>query len=113
MKKNTIKQIIVCFAFIAIALNSTAQSVQMIANITNANGSDGDNGLAINATFGNKIPAMVKDSKGNIYIADAQKNNIRKIDAITGIITTIAGKPIWTSFQLPTFYAIDAHIPYP
>ncbi len=41
MKNNRIKQIMVCFAFIAIPINSTAQAVQMIANLTNAIGSGG------------------------------------------------------------------------
>lgn len=33
------------------------------------------------------------DSVGNYYIADGGNNAIRRVDAVTGIITTVAGKP--------------------
>lgn len=36
-------------------------------------------------------PVPEVDSKGNLYIADTNNNIIRKVDASTGIITTIAG----------------------
>lgn len=51
--------------------------------------SDGDGGPALKASFcPNKI-AM--DNSGNIFIADLQNFNIRRIDSQTGIISTIAG----------------------
>ncbi len=31
------------------------------------------------------------DASGNIYIADSGNNRIRRVDAVTGIITTVAG----------------------
>ncbi len=34
---------------------------------------------------------MTFDSSGNLYIADTVNNRIRKVDATTNIITTIAG----------------------
>jgi hypothetical protein len=53
-------------------------------------GYGGDGGLAINAatTF---IEWMTLDDAGNIYFSDQLCAVIRKIDAATGIITTIAG----------------------
>jgi sugar lactone lactonase YvrE len=57
---------------------------------TNTAGFSGDGGLASSAELA--LPETVRtDSVGSIYITDGQNNRIRKIDAITGIITTIAG----------------------
>jgi gliding motility-associated-like protein len=50
----------------------------------------GDGGLAVNAEL-RKPAAVTVDSKGNIFIADTYNNVIRKVDAVSGIITTIAG----------------------
>ena len=53
-------------------------------------GFGGDLGSATSALL--NAPIAVKlDNKGNIYIADFQNNRIRKVDAITGIISTVAG----------------------
>jgi len=38
-----------------------------------------------------KPTGLLVDSKGNLYIADNENNRIRKVDASTGIITTVAG----------------------
>lgn len=49
----------------------------------------GDGGQALSAQFA--VPdSIVRDSAGNIYIADISDNRIRKISA-TGIVTTLAG----------------------
>ncbi|MHB1021279.1 MAG: Ig-like domain repeat protein [Acidobacteriaceae bacterium] len=53
-------------------------------------GSNGDNGPATAAQL--NIPENVAlDPAGNLYIADAGNNRVRKVNAATGIITTIAG----------------------
>ncbi len=50
----------------------------------------GDNGPAIEAQL--QAPTGVTiDGEGNIYIADANNNRIRKVIAATGVITTVAG----------------------
>lgn len=50
----------------------------------------GDGGLAINASF--NIPVSIGiDFDGNIYICDIFNQRVRKIDAQTNIITTVAG----------------------
>lgn len=50
----------------------------------------GDNGQAINAIL-NFPSAIVLDKLDNIFIADTDNNRIRRVDASTGIITTVAG----------------------
>ena len=50
----------------------------------------GDGGLATAAYVGAPEDVAL-DALGNIYIADADSQRIRMVDASTGIITTIAG----------------------
>ena len=64
---------------------------------TGSNGFSGDGGPATLAELA-QPSAVTTDSIGNVYIADVQNNRIRKVDATTGIITTIAG----TGFGSPT-----------
>ncbi|MFN8672160.1 MAG: hypothetical protein U0457_08805 [Candidatus Sericytochromatia bacterium] len=73
-------------------------------------GFSGDNGLAINAQL---IPVgLAFDSLGNLYIADGSNNRIRKIDKITGIITTIAGNGV-AGFSGDNGQAISAQLNWP
>ena len=53
-------------------------------------GSYGDNGPATNAAL-NRPCGLCLDRNGNIYVSDTYNNKIRKVDALTNIITTIAG----------------------
>jgi len=53
-------------------------------------GYSGDGGPAILASL-NEPRGIAFDSHDNLYIADYWNNCIRRVDAITGIITTIAG----------------------
>jgi len=57
---------------------------------TGITGFSGDGGQATTAQFG-KIGPMALDASGNIYVIDGENNRIRRVDASTGIITTIAG----------------------
>jgi sugar lactone lactonase YvrE len=52
----------------------------------------GDDGPAIYAYLDNPT-AMALDAANNLYIADYSNNLVRKVDAITGIISTFAGVP--------------------
>ena len=80
-------------------------------------GFSGDGGLATSAAL-NAVGGTVADAVGNLYIADANNNRVRKVDA-SGIITTIAGNGIANhagdggaatnaSLNNPWFLALDA-----
>jgi hypothetical protein len=53
-------------------------------------GYSGDKGQATKAQL-NQPSGLAVDSSGNVYIADAKNNVIRKVNASNGIITTVAG----------------------
>jgi len=53
-------------------------------------GAGGDGGLAVNAQLNNPEGIAV-NSFGTLYIADSSNNRIRRVDAITGIITAHSG----------------------
>ena len=57
------------------------------------NGYTGDDGLAISAEV-SAPGGVVADSSGNLYIASYGSSVVRKVEASTGIITTIAGNGI-------------------
>ncbi|HVU87412.1 MAG TPA: Ig-like domain repeat protein, partial [Pirellulales bacterium] len=57
---------------------------------TGDEGYAGDNGLAVLAQL-NAPNAVAVDAAGDLFIADAGNDVIRKVDHATGIITTIAG----------------------
>ena len=53
-------------------------------------GYTGNNGPATKATF-YYAEGTAEDAEGNVYVADSGNNVIRKINAATGVITTVAG----------------------
>jgi sugar lactone lactonase YvrE len=50
----------------------------------------GDGGPAVGAQY-MQMHDAIADSAGNIFIADANNNRVRRVDAATGIVTTVAG----------------------
>jgi sugar lactone lactonase YvrE len=56
---------------------------------TGVGGSSGDGGPAASATL--EPSDLAVDASGNLYVAEALQNRIRKISSSTGIITTVAG----------------------
>ncbi|HKD09961.1 MAG TPA: IPT/TIG domain-containing protein [Bryobacteraceae bacterium] len=64
--------------------------VVTIAGTSGSPGWSGDNGPALSAQFTNPIRISV-DSQGNLYITDYTNQSVRKVDANTGIVDTIAG----------------------
>lgn len=57
---------------------------------TGEKGFGGDGGLAVHGQF-NAMHDLVLDRDGNIYIADSSNLRVRRIDAKTGILSTVAG----------------------
>ena len=57
---------------------------------TGAKGNSGDGGPAVEATF-NGPKEIDVDTAGNIFVVDTENHAIRKIDARTGLVTTVAG----------------------
>jgi sugar lactone lactonase YvrE len=55
-----------------------------------AAGYSGDGRLAVFAEL-NDPTGVAVDAQGNLYIADSANNVIRRVDAKTGVITTVAG----------------------
>jgi len=55
-----------------------------------AQGNSGDGGPALQAAL-NSPQGITVDPAGNLYIADTYNHRIRKVDAVTGIIATVAG----------------------
>ena len=58
-------------------------------------GSTGDNGVATSARLYGPSSVAV-DSSGHLYIADTQNNKIRRVNAVTRVITTFAGNGLPT-----------------
>jgi PKD repeat protein/sugar lactone lactonase YvrE len=68
-----------------------ADTDYVITTIAGSGDSDhsGDGGAATSA--GVRPEGIALDANGNLYIADARNGRVRKVDAATGIISTIAG----------------------
>jgi trimeric autotransporter adhesin len=68
----------------------------------------GDGGPALNAVLSEPV-AVAIDSANNLFIADSGNNRIRRVDAKTGVINTIAGNGV-TTFNGDGIPAITAGI---
>ncbi|GAB3998785.1 hypothetical protein GCM10028807_47400 [Spirosoma daeguense] len=65
--------------------------ITTVAGNCNTSGYSGDGGLATSALIG--VFDFKMDNGGNMYLCDKFSHRIRKIDAATQVITTIAGVP--------------------
>lgn len=95
------------------------QQINRIAGTAGTASFGGDSGLALAATV-DQPQGVAVDGAGNLYIADTSNNRIRRVDAATGIITTVAGNgsqgyngdgglATSASLYLPAAVLVDAH----
>lgn len=66
------------------------QSTGVITTVAGG-GAGGDGGLATAASLNIFFGALTVDAVGNLFIAESSGHRIRRVDATTGIITTVAG----------------------
>lgn len=76
-------------AFLLLGMSLNAQTIVTIAGNGN-NGFSGDGNISTGAQV-NLPTSVCRDIYGNIFMADRMNHRVRRIDAITGIITTVAG----------------------
>lgn len=81
--------------YIAEIQRHTLRQVDTLGNITSfagdsTQGFSGDGGPAVNAQL-NSPQGVAVDSVGNVYISDSSNNRVRRVDATSKIIQTIAG----------------------
>ncbi|MDQ2843685.1 MAG: choice-of-anchor D domain-containing protein, partial [Acidobacteriota bacterium] len=71
-------------------INATTHVIRTVAGMAYKAGFSGDGGPATSAKL-NTPWSVALDGAGNLYIADYGNNRVRRVDAVTGIITTVAG----------------------
>ncbi|MFM8551314.1 MAG: SMP-30/gluconolactonase/LRE family protein, partial [Nitrospiraceae bacterium] len=72
-------------------LGDLSGTVRFVVGTTSKSGRfEGDGGPATQATL-NFPSAVALDRQGNLYIADTMNHRVRRVDAQTGLITTVAG----------------------
>ena len=79
---------------------------------TGSFGFSGDGGPAVSARF-NSINRLALDPSGNVYISDSFNHRVRRVDAATGIITTVAGTGVSNGPLGDGGAAIDASLGSP
>jgi sugar lactone lactonase YvrE len=73
-----------------VAGSGAFETIRGLSALGNAAGFSGDNGPAVAAQT-NLVQHLALDVSGNLYISDLRNHRVRKVDARTGIITTVAG----------------------
>ena len=71
-------------------IDAATQIITTVAGVGGVEGAIGDGGPATAANLA--LPeAIAMDAAGNLYIADTGNHSIRRVDAVTKVITTVAG----------------------
>ncbi len=87
-----------------VRMDVTTHQLTLVAG-TGTLGYGGDNGPASSAQL-NHPSGLAVDSAGNLYIADAGNNRIRKVS--NGVITTVSGGGVGAQLSNPRGVAVDA-----
>ncbi len=109
-------QRLLVFFCLLVCCSAHGQIITTVAGCGSCSGL-GDGGQATNASLG-LIGSVAIDSVGNVYIADGNNHRIRKVEASTGIITTVAGTGVAgyngdgmaataTQFNVPSLVVLD------
>src|SRR6202043_2768980 len=104
--KNNVKTISLCLGLASLTFGQTGPTTtapiynaSIVAGIPTGL-SQGDGGLSQFGVL--SLPqGIIVDSSGNIFIADNNSSRIRRIDAVTGILTTFALNPLGSACTLP------------
>ena len=88
-------------------IDATTQTITTVAG-NGTQGFSGDNGPAASATIDSPA-GLALDASNNLYLADTHNQRIRRIDASTHIITTIAGDGTLSTLALPKGLSTDAN----
>lgn len=82
--------LLVGVALMAMTAEGQGESILRAAVGTGEQGYSGDGGPAVEAKLDQPFHCS-KDRQGNLYLCDTFNQRIRKVDARTGVITTVAG----------------------
>jgi sugar lactone lactonase YvrE len=103
--------------YISDTINARIRKVDKSGNITTYAGigypsNNGDNGPATAAGVSGPT-GLALDGAGNLYIADSGNNTIRRVDAVTGMISTVAGQSLASGWTGDGFAATSAELAAP
>src|SRR3990172_5145345 len=103
--------------FIADANNHRVRRIDAVTGFigtiagTGINGFSGDGGAATSAQLNSPLGVAV-DGVGNVFIADSSNHRVRRVDAVTGFISTFAGTGTF-GFSGDSAAATSAQLYYP
>ena len=73
---------------------------------TGVEGFGGDGGAAVLAQL-DSPSGLAVDAAGDVYVADAHNGRVRRVDAGTGVISTVVGGGVAAQLRLPRGVAVD------